>query len=50
MDKTATIFTSDQGFCFGEHGGMFGKMTFDKRVGPSAEAVPGVQAETEDID
>ena len=33
MDKTAIIFTSDHGFYFGEHGGKFGKMTFDKRDG-----------------
>jgi arylsulfatase A-like enzyme len=25
MDKTAIIFTSDHGFYFGEHGGLFGK-------------------------
>lgn len=31
MDNTAIIFTSDHGFYFGEHGGLFGKMTFDKR-------------------
>ena len=31
MGKTAIIFTSDHGFYFGEHGGLFGKMTFDKR-------------------
>ena len=31
MDRTAIIFTSDHGFYFGEHGGRFGKMTFDKR-------------------
>ena len=31
MEKTAIIFTSDHGFYFGEHGGLFGKMTFDKR-------------------
>ena len=31
MDKTAIIFTSDHGFYFGEHGGLFGKMTFSKR-------------------
>ena len=30
-EKTAIIFTSDHGFYFGEHGGMFGKMTFAKR-------------------
>ena len=27
LDKTAIIFTSDHGFYFGEHGGLFGKMT-----------------------
>ena len=31
MEKTAIIFTSDHGFYFGEHGGLFGKMTFAKR-------------------
>ena len=31
MDKTAIIFTSDHGFYFGEHDGLFGKMTFGKR-------------------
>ncbi len=31
MDKTAIVFTSDHGFYFGEHGGLFGKMTFAKR-------------------
>ena len=27
MENTAIIFTSDHGFYFGEHGGLFGKMT-----------------------
>jgi arylsulfatase A-like enzyme len=31
MEKTAVIFTTDHGFYFGEHGGLFGKMTFAKR-------------------
>ncbi len=31
MDNTAIIFTSDHGFYFGEHGGLFGKLTFAKR-------------------
>ena len=31
MGNTAIIFTSDHGFYFGEHGGLFGKMTFEKR-------------------
>ena len=31
MDETVIIFTSDHGFYFGEHGGLFGKMTYDKR-------------------
>ena len=31
MEKTAIIFTTDHGFYFGEHGGLFGKMTSDKR-------------------
>ena len=30
-EKTSVIFTTDHGFYFGEHGGRFGKMTFDKR-------------------
>lgn len=29
-DRTAVIFTSDHGFYFGEHGGLFGKMSSDK--------------------
>jgi arylsulfatase A-like enzyme len=29
MDKTAIIFTSDHGFYFGEHGGLFGKMVYE---------------------
>ena len=31
MENTAIIFTSDHGFYFGEHGGKFGKMSFEKR-------------------
>ena len=31
MNDTAIIFTSDHGFYFGEHGGLFGKMTFNKK-------------------
>ena len=31
MENTAFVFTSDHGFYFGEHGGLFGKMTFAKR-------------------
>jgi len=27
MEKTAVIFTTDHGFHFGEHGGLFGKLT-----------------------
>jgi arylsulfatase A-like enzyme len=30
-EQTAIIFTTDHGFYFGEHGGLFGKMTSDKR-------------------
>ncbi len=33
MDKTAIIFTTDHGFYFGEHGGLFGKMSSDKYPG-----------------
>ena len=29
--NTAIIFTSDHGFYFGEHGGLFGKMSFARR-------------------
>ena len=32
MEKTVVIFTSDHGFYFGEHGGLFGKMTFGKQA------------------
>ena len=31
MESTAIIFTTDHGFYFGEHGGLFGKMTYAKR-------------------
>ena len=30
-EDTAVIFTTDHGFYFGEHGGLFGKMTYAKR-------------------
>jgi arylsulfatase A-like enzyme len=30
-ERTAIIFTSDHGFYFGEHGGLFGKMTYARR-------------------
>ena len=35
MEKTAIIVTSDHGYYFGEHGGLFGKMVFarDKETG-----------------
>jgi arylsulfatase A-like enzyme len=32
MEKTAIIFTSDHGFYFGEHGGLFGKAIFAQRA------------------
>ena len=32
MENTAIIFTSDHGFYFGEHGGLFGKMVYE--MGP----------------
>ena len=32
MDNTAIIFTTDHGFYFGEHGGLFGKMSSDKSL------------------
>ena len=31
MEETAIIFTSDHGFYFGEHDGLFGKMVYAKR-------------------
>ncbi len=31
LENTALVFTSDHGFYFGEHGGLFGKMSFAKR-------------------
>ncbi len=31
MEKTAIVFTSDHGFYFGEHGGIFGKMVLGKK-------------------
>ena len=31
MENTAIVFTSDHGFYFGEHNGLFGKLTFAKR-------------------
>ena len=31
MENTAIVFTSDHGFYFGEHHGLFGKLTFAKR-------------------
>ena len=31
MENTAIIFTSDHGFYFGEHGGLFGKMTLARQ-------------------
>jgi arylsulfatase A-like enzyme len=35
LENTAIIFTSDHGYYFGEHGGLFGKMVFarDKETG-----------------
>lgn len=35
MKNTAIIFTSDHGFYFGEHGGLFGKMVYE--LGPEGE-------------
>ena len=31
MEHTAIVFTSDHGFYFGEHGGLFGKMTLARQ-------------------
>jgi|TARA_B100001971_G_C18219874_1_gene556387 arylsulfatase A-like enzyme len=36
MDNTCVIFTSDHGFCFGEHGGLFGKGLGTRREDGSA--------------
>ena len=41
MDKTAIIFTTDHGFYFGEHGGLFGKMSGDKLPDGSLQALWG---------
>jgi arylsulfatase A-like enzyme len=35
MENTAIIFTSDHGFYFGEHGGLFGKMIYE--MGPDGK-------------
>ena len=32
MDNTAIIFTTDHGFYFGEHGGLFGKMNLSRNT------------------
>lgn len=34
MEDTAIIFTSDHGYYFGEHGGMYGKMIFSSNPDP----------------
>jgi arylsulfatase A-like enzyme len=41
MDKTAIIFTTDHGYYFGEHGGLFGKMVFarDPKTGRNIRGV-----------
>ncbi|MBN2060661.1 MAG: sulfatase [Deltaproteobacteria bacterium] len=41
LDNTAIIFTSDHGFYFGEHGGLFGKMVFakDKETGQALNGI-----------
>jgi len=44
MEKTAIIFTTDHGFYFGEHGGMFGK-AIAKRPEKSAQ-LPGEKGAT----
>ncbi len=46
MDKTAIIFTTDHGFYFGEHGGLFGK-TFGY---PKTKAVVAPRYQDEDED
>jgi len=32
FENTMVVFTSDHGFYFGEHGGLFGKMTYARRT------------------
>jgi arylsulfatase A-like enzyme len=41
LENTAIFFTSDHGFYFGEHGGLFGKMTLgrDKETGKPSDVV-----------
>ena len=44
MENTAIIFTSDHGFYFGEHGGLFGKMTRAKDGGGLITRLLGILA------
>jgi arylsulfatase A-like enzyme len=39
-ENTAIVFTTDHGYYFGEHGGIFGKMVFDKN--PKGQKIVGV--------
>lgn len=39
MENTAIIFTSDHGYYFGEHGGLYGKMVFSKDPAPGKEMI-----------
>ena len=41
MEDTAIMFTTDHGFYFGEHGGLFGKnLRFSKNQGTSNASLP----------
>jgi arylsulfatase A-like enzyme len=40
MENTAIIFTTDHGYYFGEHGGIFGKMVFAKN--PKGQRMIGI--------
>jgi len=37
MENTAIIFTTDHGYYFGEHGGLYGKMVFSRDPEPGKE-------------
>ncbi len=39
MENTAIIFTTDHGYYFGEHGGLYGKMVFSKDPAPGKESI-----------
>jgi arylsulfatase A-like enzyme len=43
MEKTAIIFTTDHGFYFGEHGGLFGKTIFSRKKQYDGKSDPGLE-------